>query len=121
MALSDSRLSNRDRSLIQTAIKLASRSECNYRHGAIVYKSGRVLSMGVNSYRNKASDTVDEYGISVHAEIAAIRRVSPDLLRGSTVYVARIKKCDEHGMSKPCPRCHEALVDAGVKRVVFTD
>lgn len=118
-------MSNRDRSLLKTAIKLASKSDCNQRHGAIVYKGGRILATGFNSYRNAPemfpNDNIDLKDISVHAEIAAIRKVSASDLEGSVVYIARKGRCSIHMLSKPCNACYEALVAAGVKRIVYTD
>lgn len=107
---------------MQTTIELADNSDCTHRHGALVYKSGKILSRGWNILKNTPDFTKDfKGGISVHAEISAMSRVSAENLRGSTIYVARRRKCNTHGLSLPCPRCYEALVDAGVKRVVYTD
>lgn len=121
LALSDPRLSNRDKRLMQTAIKLAEKSDCPQRHGAIVYKSGRILSTGINIYKNTPSDYIAADGISVHAEISALSRVSPENLKGSTVYIARRGRCSVHALSRPCPKCYEALVKVGVKKIVYTD
>lgn len=48
-----------------------------------------------------------------HAETEALRRAG-DLARGATAYVT-LEPCDHHGQTPPCS---EALVKAGVKRVV---
>ena len=64
---------------------------------------------------------MDPYSISVHAEIAAMRGISADKLKGATVYVARKGRCAEHGLSRPCAKCYEALVAAGVKKIIYTD
>lgn len=106
---------------MKTALKLASTSDRNQKHGAIVVKNGRVLGHGVNRARNLPSDWIDADIISVHAEVAAMARVNPDSLRGATVYVARQGKCETHMLSRPCKRCYNALKAAGVKRVIYTD
>lgn len=106
---------------MKTAIKLAKKSDRNQQHGAIVVKNGRVLGQGINSERNLPSDWIDASIISVHAEVAAIARVQPKNLKGATVYVARWGKCEAHLLSRPCPRCYEALKAAGVKRIIYTD
>lgn len=107
---------------MKTAIRLAETSEAiHHKHAAIVYKSGRILGTGVNFYRNAPSDYIDPEGISVHAEQAAIARVSENNLKGATVYVARKGKCSEHLLSRPCSACYEALMKAGVKKVIYTD
>lgn len=107
---------------MQTAIELANRSDCAHRHGAVVIKGGRVIGLGYNRYRNEPSDLwEDNTHISIHAEVDAISRCSKEKLRGAIVYVARKGKCTEHKLSRPCPACHKKLVEAGVKRIVYTD
>lgn len=92
-----------------------------HRHAAIVYKSGRVLAVGVNRYRNDPSNWIDSDGVTRHAEVAAISQVSKENLKGATVYVARQGRCDTHMLSRPCPKCYDALVAAGVKKIIYTD
>ncbi len=54
-----------------------------------------------------------EYG-GPHAEIDALRAAG-DLARGATAYVT-LEPCDHHGQTGPCS---EALIEAGVARVVI--
>jgi diaminohydroxyphosphoribosylaminopyrimidine deaminase/5-amino-6-(5-phosphoribosylamino)uracil reductase len=49
-----------------------------------------------------------------HAEIVALRAAGPEAARGATVY-ATLEPCSHHGVTPPCA---DALVDAGVDRVV---
>lgn len=90
-----------------------------------MYKSGRVLGLGINSYKNEPklfpNDMLDMGEISVHAEIAAMSKVSKENLKGATVYVARKGRCEVHLLSRPCNSCYEALVEAGVKKIIYTD
>lgn len=112
----DSCVSDRDAAWIAVAEKMSQMSCCRQRHGAIVYKSGRILGRGINFYRNLPCDAIPAGCISVHAEIAATRRIAPCNLVGSTVYVAR----SHFALSKPCSQCEKALRKAGVKRVVYS-
>jgi len=70
--------------------------------GAVIVKGARVIGEGYHAFFGGA-----------HAEISALRacRESP---KGSTVYV-NLEPCSHHGKTPPC--C-EALIAAGVSRVV---
>jgi pyrimidine deaminase RibD-like protein len=50
-----------------------------------------------------------------HAEVDAMRKVDPALLRGATAVVT-LEPCDHTGRTGPCS---VALIDAGVARVVY--
>jgi diaminohydroxyphosphoribosylaminopyrimidine deaminase/5-amino-6-(5-phosphoribosylamino)uracil reductase len=70
--------------------------------GAVVVRDGVVVGEGWHT----------AYG-APHAEIEALRAAG-DRARGATVYVT-LEPCDHHGKTPPCT---EALVAAGVRRVV---
>lgn len=114
-------VSRRDRSLLRLAMRVAESSECTTKHGAVLVKGGRVLSLGVNRWRNHPSvctkDTVRE-NCSVHAEVDALSRVTDS--RGAVLYIARVGRKGLPLLSKPCPRCYDRLEKAGVKRIVYT-
>lgn len=118
------KLSNKDRSMLHLAMKMAETSECGQRHGAVIVRGGSVLSVGFNKWRNKPISGVSPLPkqelktMTVHAEIDALSRVSD--ASGAIVYVARINKRGQACFSRPCDDCYAALKDAGVKRIVFT-
>lgn len=106
---------------LKKAVKLAHFSTCHTQHGAIIVKSGSVISVGVNSYFNdyrNVSDPTTEG--SIHAEVAALKACRKVDLTGATIYVARINKTGKPMMSKPCKRCEKALRERGVKKVYYT-
>lgn len=72
--------------------------------GAIIVKNGKTLSTG---YHKKVGD--------LHAESDAIRNAIEDI-KGSTLYV-NFEPCTHHGRTPPCT---EAIIKAGIKRVVFS-
>lgn len=119
--LKEQGLSKTQKNRLTRAMKLAELSTCNQRHGAIIMRSGAVISVGVNSYRNSPGmfDVVEGAHISWHAEIAAIRAYKGDL-NGTTLYVARINNNGKPMMSKPCINCQKAIKKAGIKKIVYT-
>jgi tRNA(Arg) A34 adenosine deaminase TadA len=56
--------------------------------------------------------------MSTHAEIRVIKNTKNT--KGATLYVARLKAQDEHGLAKPCCWCMNHILDANISRVVFT-
>lgn len=103
-------------------MNVASVSTCKQQHGAIITKGGRVIAVGINRMRNDPSMPVTDpkTQFSVHAEVAAIKACGNTDLRGATIYVARVNKCGDPMMSKPCERCQAALVKAGIRKVYYT-
>lgn len=128
------RLTKKQASYLRCAAKVARRSAVRQRHGAVIVKSGSVISFGFNSYTNdphlfstelfalgKIAHLDRGRQLSTHAEIAALRRASAEQLRGATIYIARIAKNGERKNSAPCARCTIKLLAAGVKKIVFTE
>ncbi len=95
-----------DEKYMQRALRLAIRGqgrvEPNPMVGCVIVKHGRVLGAGYHR----------RFG-GPHAEIEALRNCS-ESPRGATVYVT-LEPCCHHGKTPPCV---DALLDAGVARVV---
>lgn len=95
-----------DRQFMDLALDLAGRAggkvKPNPAVGAVIVKSGRAIGRGYHR----------RFG-GPHAEIVALRncRENP---RNSTVYVT-LEPCCHHGKTPPCT---EAIIAAGIKRVV---
>src|SRR5579862_7764671 len=70
--------------------------------GAVLVRDGEIIGEGYHA----------RYGAD-HAEIVALRSAG-DLARGSTLYVT-LEPCAHHGKTPPCA---DAIVSAGVARVV---
>lgn len=115
-------LSNSQQTRLLRALKVAELSSANQRHGAVIYKGGSVLSLGVNTVPNDHLSTGEFTGRpNTHAETQAIRACSPDVdLTNTTLYVARVNKNGIRMFSKPCKTCQEAIDLAGIKKVIYT-
>jgi diaminohydroxyphosphoribosylaminopyrimidine deaminase/5-amino-6-(5-phosphoribosylamino)uracil reductase len=95
-----------DHAHMARALQLAARglftTSPNPRVGCVIVKDGRVVGEG---WHERAG--------SPHAEIHALKAAG-EAARGATVYVT-LEPCSHHGRTPPCA---EALVNAGVARVV---
>ncbi|MEV2236416.1 deaminase [Streptomyces phaeochromogenes] len=91
-------------------------SRCRYKVGAVLVMGSRVLAMSPNRQRN--NPTVDYRHATFHAEEYVLRRTPRSA--GTIIYVARLDSSGNQALAKPCPRCEEALREAGVKRAYYT-
>jgi diaminohydroxyphosphoribosylaminopyrimidine deaminase/5-amino-6-(5-phosphoribosylamino)uracil reductase len=100
-------LDERDEVFMQRALDLAAkalgRTSPNPAVGAVIVRQGRVIGEG---FHHRA-------GLP-HAEIEALRRVNGST-RGATLYV-NLEPCSHYGRTPPCA---EAVIAAGLKRVVI--
>ncbi len=76
----------------------------NFKHGAVIEQSGRILSYGANKGE-------------IHAEQAAILSGDFD---GATLYSARITNGGHLALAKPCAKCMIRIRGAGIRRVFYT-
>lgn len=116
------RLSVRDGKMVDRALQVAKASTVRHKHGAVLYKSGRVLGVAVNSQRNEhPTMEIEKDNYTYHAEVAVLRAVSMiNSIEGATIYVARVNRQGKQVNSMPCSDCLRSLVAAGIKRIVYT-
>ncbi|WP_324616477.1 bifunctional diaminohydroxyphosphoribosylaminopyrimidine deaminase/5-amino-6-(5-phosphoribosylamino)uracil reductase RibD [Lusitaniella coriacea] len=95
-----------DRAILQKCLELASRAAgCtapNPLVGSVVVKEGEIVGEGFHPAAGEP-----------HAEVFALRAAG-ERAKGSTVYV-NLEPCNHYGRTPPCS---EALIKAGVKKVV---
>ncbi len=72
--------------------------------GAVAVKDGALLA---SSYHRKFGD--------LHAEVALLKKLTPEQARGATVYV-NLEPCCHVGKTAPCSK---ALIEAGVVQVIL--
>jgi deoxycytidylate deaminase len=109
-------------SYLKIARKNALRSTEDYRMGACLVKSGRVLGVGVNQ-KNKTNRLIREFFNNfptMHAEACCMSNLDPEDIKGSVLYVYRQRKIGNPGMAKPCIRCARLIISVGIKRVVYS-
>lgn len=115
------RLSKTQRSRLDIAVKVAELSTCKQRHGAAVFSGGRLMSVGYNrSHVNNKWLDGHPLPHTTHAEVDALQKLSDDVVKGATIYIARIFKTGEEAMSAPCASCRKYLIRRKVKSIVYT-
>lgn len=97
--------------------KMASKlsDHTKYQLGAVIVKSGRILSFGCNQKKSHPGSPF----CGLHAEMSAIRNCDHDLA-GASMYVFRQRKDGSLGISKPCKHCERLIRQKKLKRVYFT-
>lgn len=115
----------------------------NVRMSSMLVIKNEIISIGSatmksHPYQKRFGKT--EQSIFLHAEInsiqKALRRISVDDLSSSTLFICRVKmfstqcytnvkhyhhkKYPGYGLARPCSGCFRALVEFGIKRVVYT-
>lgn len=92
---------------------------------AAVVSGGRILSVGVNKSKKNGYVARNQYAeyCNTHAEIDALLKIKdPKVLLGAKLFVMRLQRDRETIVSaKPCEMCYKAMLDAGIKRVYYTN
>lgn len=102
--------------LRQAARQAMTSTHHRFKLGAVLVKSGRVLSQGINVA--KKTPLTPPHRESIHAEMTAIRNAKNP--HGGTIYVARMSSAGEMANAKPCEYCVEHMLENGIYRVVFS-
>lgn len=108
-----------DRRYLRMAAIWSENSYCRRRRvGAILVKDQMIISDGYNGtpagFENVCEDDSDHtFPYVLHAEANAITKVarSNNSSEGSTLYVT----------TSPCMECSKLIIQAGIKRVVFSE
>jgi deoxycytidylate deaminase len=102
---------------IELATKIAHTGDhWQHRVGAILLQNGKIISTGANSFKTHRLMGFK----TLHAEVQALIGVRYRDLNGSVMFISRINKKGQMGMSKPCPICEGVLRKYGIKKVYFT-
>lgn len=107
-----------DSKYMQMARIWAQNSRCKRRQvGALLVKDRMIISDGYNGTPSGFENECEENGVTkpyvLHAEANAISKVakSGNSSEGATLYVT----------ASPCLECSKLIIQAGIKRVVYSD
>lgn len=93
-----------------------------YHLAAILRRSGKVVKIGENTNKThprfKRQYKDGTWASHMHAEMNVLRFAKP----GDEIEVMRFARCSHKiTMAKPCNLCYDAMKEAGIKRVHYTD
>lgn len=96
---------------------------------ALIVRGGSVVSVGFNKkptntfvehYADVARGKRD-YCMSTHAELDAVCKARAKVdLRGTKLYVTRIKPSGGMGLAAPCPICQHVLFNYGIRKAYYS-
>ena len=104
----------------------------NVRMGALLVHRNKIISYGKNDFKTdpfQAKYADHEWRVHIHAEVNAVKKalkqISIDEIKDSTLYVVRMKQnpFDKKfiwGMARPCKSCQMCLAAFGISKVVYT-
>lgn len=105
---------------MRAAIKAALLSGAeHHRVGAALFKGKSLVSIGWNSKKTHP-DSLTRYKAH-HAEFACLTGLYKTDLATTTIFIARITKGNNIGISKPCDACATLLRTSGIKKVFYTN
>jgi tRNA(Arg) A34 adenosine deaminase TadA len=94
---------------IRLAIKEALKARHRqHHHGAILLRNGKPIAQGHNSGR-------------IHAEHQVLNKAWRNDVTDTTLLIVRVRKDGTLGNSRPCSLCTQRLIQAGIKKVVFSN
>lgn len=119
MIVNTSDLRQRDYRWLQRSVGVALTSSHHAQKlGALALRGGTPVGWAVNRFRNHPR-VVDNWGdCSVHAEQSLIENCD---VSGAIIYIARVTNGGKVAIAKPCRCCLRLLIQASVKRVVWTE
>lgn len=90
---------------------------------ATICKGGNILAKGTNDYDRKMYEhkyvNGYKYEAGLHAELDAIRQLTKDKLKGTTMIIYGNSRIGNRVTSKPCKPCMRAIKAVGIKQIKY--
>lgn len=122
------------RNIINTLAKVAEANDeyPKARLAAAIVKNNKIISIGINRMKSdplQARFGKNKEAIYLHAEIHAIknslREIDVEDLKNCILYICRVRQPKsktpyEWALAKPCEGCSRAIVEFGLRKVIYT-
>lgn len=111
-----------DRYLNRAEVEALASPHPRWTLGCVIARGSSLVSVAYNVPRNSPHLLEGGPGTSLHAEIAAIKKLTyqADRAEGCALYVVRINKEGLRRLARPCHRCYKAIATAGIKTIVYS-
>lgn len=118
----------KDRKYIDFAAKLAEDVSpvANARVAAIIVFRNEIVGIGTCQYKThpfqskfRPNEQANFWHAETNAIYNALKRIRPDDLQKSTLYIARVKRSG-WGLAKPCTGCQHAIDHFKIGKVFYT-
>lgn len=100
----------------------ATKSDHEFRHGAVLARGARILQTACNKRGCCAfGQRFRERGLgyaTLHAELAVVLGMPRKQTKGATVYVVRINKTGKLVCSIPCSMCQAVMQHCGIAKII---
>jgi len=108
--------------ILKTAIKEAYKSNHRQRHGCVIFKGSKIISVGFNEIRycSRLDEKYKKWINSLHAEQKTIL-FSDCSLKRCSLLVVRINRKGNLRNSKPCRVCMGLIKDVGISKVYYSN
>jgi len=105
--------------ILGLAVSQAKKSPMGYLHGAVIFKSNKIIGAGYNW--PVAPPGGDSRRFSIHAERDALKGIRADQAYGASLLSVRVTKNGSLASSKPCKGCMNLLTRKGLESVFWFD
>ena len=107
--------------IVKKAESLLERSNHpKYKLGAVLVKSGNILSTGINRIGPKPFYVPNNLGeITIHAEVDCLHMVDRKVSNNSTLLVTGRTVAGNYMLTRPCKSCMVQIRKMGIKEIVY--
>ena len=106
--------------MVNFATEIAQGSDYKQRHGAVLYKRGRIISIGYNKKKTHPKTVPFYKWRYLHAEFDSILKVDVEEVEGASIACVRINRAGDLMPSRPCCECIKMLSFYGVIDMVYS-
>lgn len=103
---------------LELAISQALKSAMTHKHGAVIFKNGKIIGAG---YNNPMTASQNARPVSIHSEKDCMKGLRGDQIYGANIVAVRVTHKGQLSHGAPCKGCKKLMQRKGIKRVFWFD